>query len=126
MTDPTLEFDGARICRETAVKRVELYDELPSTNDVALELAATRPAADFPLLVLAARQTGGRGRGDHRWWATAGALTFSLVLDTEAWQLVPGRPGVRSRHLRALTDKDLGKGRLASALTSWCPEFRSH
>ena len=91
MTDPLLEIDSARICRETAVRRVELHDELPSTNDLALKLAATAPDADFPLLVLAVRQTGGRGRGDHLWWATDGALTFSLVLDTNALQLAPRR-----------------------------------
>jgi BirA family biotin operon repressor/biotin-[acetyl-CoA-carboxylase] ligase len=35
----------------------------------------------MPLLVLAERQTAGRGRGTHRWWSTPGSLTFSLLLD---------------------------------------------
>lgn len=91
MTDPSPAFDSARICRETVVQRVELHDELPSTNDLALELAGVAPDTDFPLLVLAVRQSGGRGRGDHRWWATGGALTFSLAVDTRAWKLAPRR-----------------------------------
>jgi len=89
MTDPSHEFDCAQVCCQTAVQRVELRDELPSTNDLALELALVAPAAELPLLVLAVRQTAGRGRGDHRWWAAEGALTFSLVLDTDALQLQP-------------------------------------
>lgn len=91
MTASSPDFDSARICRETGVRRVELHDELPSTNDLALELAAGAPAADLPLLVLAVRQTGGRGRGDHRWWSAAGGLTFSVAVDTEALQLAPRR-----------------------------------
>ena len=91
MTGPSLEFDCAQICGQTAVRRVELCDELPSTNDLALELAIAAPATDLPLLVLAVRQTRGRGRGDHRWWSTDGALTFSLILDTESLQLMPRR-----------------------------------
>ncbi|MDP6469305.1 MAG: biotin--[acetyl-CoA-carboxylase] ligase [Pirellulaceae bacterium] len=91
MTDPALEFDCAQICSQTAVRRVELHNELPSTNDLALDLAIAAPATDLPLLVLAVCQTRGRGRGDHCWWSTDGALTFSLILDTEALQLVPRR-----------------------------------
>ena len=73
-------FDVERIRTETFVEQVEFRTEMPSTNDLALELArqdSLRP----PVLVLTERQTQGRGRGEHRWWSTAGALTFSLVLD---------------------------------------------
>lgn len=35
-----------------------------------------------PLLIWALQQTTGRGRGANRWWASEGALTFSLLLDT--------------------------------------------
>jgi len=89
MADSTVEFESARICRETDVQSVELHHQLPSTNDRALELASFAPASDLPLLVLAIQQTGGRGRGDHRWWAGEGALTFSVILDTNALQLLP-------------------------------------
>jgi BirA family transcriptional regulator, biotin operon repressor / biotin---[acetyl-CoA-carboxylase] ligase len=36
---------------------------------------------NFPLLVLADRQTAGRGRGTHRWWTDVGSLAFSLLID---------------------------------------------
>jgi BirA family biotin operon repressor/biotin-[acetyl-CoA-carboxylase] ligase len=41
----------------------------------------------LPLLVLTERQTAGRGRGANRWWASEGALTFSLVLAAPAERL---------------------------------------
>jgi BirA family biotin operon repressor/biotin-[acetyl-CoA-carboxylase] ligase len=42
-------------------------------------------------LVLAESQTDGRGRGANLWWAGRGALTFSLLIETEAVQLPPRR-----------------------------------
>ncbi|MGC4001695.1 MAG: biotin--[acetyl-CoA-carboxylase] ligase [Pirellulales bacterium] len=35
----------------------------------------------MPALIVADRQTAGRGRGEHRWWTGHGALAFSLLLD---------------------------------------------
>ena len=35
-------------------------------------------AAELPLLVVAERQTAGRGHGANRWWTGPGALAFSL------------------------------------------------
>lgn len=78
--------DLERIRAETFVTQIEFHDELPSTNDRALELAEKR-APLAPLLVLTAAQTAGRGRGSNRWWADGGALTFSLLLQAEAPQL---------------------------------------
>lgn len=73
---------------------VERHAELPSTNTRAAELAAQRELA-LPALIIAQRQTAGRGRGANRWWANEGALTFSLLLDAaqdslraEQWPLV--------------------------------------
>lgn len=80
-------FDAERIAEETFVKRVEVHDELPSTNDRAIELALGD--APFPALVIAERQSAGRGRGNNRWWSRAGALTFSLVLDADEMRLPP-------------------------------------
>lgn len=71
---------------ESFVRTVDLHRELPSTNDLALE-RATFSELETPLLVLAERQTAGRGRGDNQWWSAPGALTFSLVLDRQAWDL---------------------------------------
>lgn len=73
-------FDLDRIRAETFVEQVEFRSEMPSTNDLALDLARQENLR-LPLLVLTERQTRGRGRGENRWWSAEGALTFSLVLD---------------------------------------------
>lgn len=83
-------FDLERIRRETFVRQVEYLDEAPSTNTLATSLAESE-RCETPLLVLAARQTAGRGRGANRWWSSEGALTFSLALDASAAQLPPAR-----------------------------------
>ncbi len=72
-------IDPFRIERETFVTQAEIHDELPSTNDRALRLAASATAV--PRLIAALRQTAGRGRGANRWWASDGALLFSLILN---------------------------------------------
>ena len=59
----------------------EFYRELGSTNDHARQRIADRIAT--PALIVAERQTSGRGRGNHRWAADIGALTFSLILDPD-------------------------------------------
>ena len=75
------QFDLGRIDAETFVECIEYIHETESTNDLALQ--RIRDArCPTPLLVLAARQTRGRGRGANAWWSAAGALTFSLVVDT--------------------------------------------
>ena len=78
-------IDSQWILRETFVEHVEYHDELPSTND----LAAQRAAEEAPCtrLIIAGRQTAGRGRGENRWWSGDGALTFSLLFDTAAMGL---------------------------------------
>lgn len=73
------EIDVAAIIRRSFVREVEVFDELPSTQDRARERAADI-SATIPLLVVAGRQTAGRGRGDHRWWSGEGNLAFSLVV----------------------------------------------
>lgn len=75
-----------RICAESFVRRVEYHAALPSTNDRGLELAVQQ-SLETPLLVLAAEQSTGRGRGVNRWWSGLGALTFSLILDAELTRL---------------------------------------
>lgn len=75
-------IDPHRIERETFVAQAEVHAELPSTNDRALRVAAT--SASLPRLIAAVRQTHGRGRGANRWWASEGALTFSLIVDAGA------------------------------------------
>ena len=77
-TNPFPPHAAARLRSETFVRTVEAHHELPSTNDRALRLIKESPA--LPALVLAARQTAGRGRGAHRWTAPPGALTFTLLI----------------------------------------------
>ncbi|MCA9119135.1 MAG: biotin--[acetyl-CoA-carboxylase] ligase [Planctomycetaceae bacterium] len=80
------DFDFPRILGETLVRHVEYRPEVSSTNDLAIELALAN-ADVFPALTITTRQTGGRGRGANRWWATGGALTFSLTIDAAVFQL---------------------------------------
>lgn len=80
-------IDPGRILRETFVRHVDVHRETTSTNDVAVQWAmSSRLAA--PTLVLAERQTAGRGRGAHRWWSGPGALTASLVLEPRKCELL--------------------------------------
>ncbi len=65
--------------RTTFVVRTEHHAELASTNSWALHRVTQSPP-DGPLLILADRQTAGRGRGVNSWWSAPGALTFSIVL----------------------------------------------
>ena len=60
------------------LKHVEWHEELGSTQDRARELvqAGTLPA---PFLIGSDLQTGGRGRGKHRWW-TGKAFVFLAQL----------------------------------------------
>lgn len=72
-----------RLLGETFLRSVEQEPETASTNDRALRLLQDAPPV-LPALVLADRQTAGRGRGANRWWSAEGALTFSVI--------VPGTP----------------------------------
>lgn len=83
-------WDVHRILAETFSAAVEVHETLPSTNDRALQLAAD-PETAVPHLVVADQQTQGRGRGRNIWWSSAGALTFSLLLDLDAGQLPVSR-----------------------------------
>ncbi len=78
---------------------VEYHDALPSTNDRARELAADG-ASD--VVVLADRQTGGRGRRGREWSSPSGGVWMSLVLRPE---LPPARvPLVTLAAAVAVTD----------------------
>jgi BirA family transcriptional regulator, biotin operon repressor / biotin---[acetyl-CoA-carboxylase] ligase len=76
-------LDISRILRETFVIEVERHKELGSSNDRALE-RAKQGASKLPLLVIADRQTAGRGRGGNRWWTGQDSLAFSLLLKSAA------------------------------------------
>jgi len=69
------------------VAAVEHHPTLSSTQDRATAMATACPAERLPLLVIADRQTAGRGRGRNSWWTGEGSLAFSLVCDPAAWGL---------------------------------------
>jgi len=83
-------FDLSQIAATSGIASLEYQAEVSSTNDWALTLSVDDQRA-CPLLVLTAKQTGGRGRGVNRWWSGEGALTFSLVVDAASARLAPDR-----------------------------------
>jgi BirA family biotin operon repressor/biotin-[acetyl-CoA-carboxylase] ligase len=70
----------ARTALGQVVRHFEHHAEIGSTNDRGMELARDI-GVELPALVVAEKQTAGRGRGANRWWSADGALTFSLVVD---------------------------------------------
>jgi BirA family transcriptional regulator, biotin operon repressor / biotin---[acetyl-CoA-carboxylase] ligase len=79
--EPQVNLDC--VGRQTFVAAVEHHHEIGSTNDRA-KIRAAENDCPLPLLVLADRQTAGRGRGGNRWWAGEGSLTFSLVVGPDS------------------------------------------
>lgn len=75
-----------RTIRETFVRTFESHEEIDSTNTRALELSE-RSDVEHPCLIIADRQTAGRGRGANRWWSSSGALTFSLLMKPDTDRL---------------------------------------
>ena len=101
------------------LNRVDHRPTVRSTNDLALE----EPLSEGPgwgWLFVADEQTAGRGRRGNQWWAGAGALTFSLVVDVgkrglsaERWPLLPLATGLAARDAIAAELPD------ASVLVKW-------
>lgn len=87
-------WDAAALSAAQLVNTLEVHEELGSTNDRAKQLAVAE--TPLPALVLADRQTAGRGRGDHRWWAGDGALTFSLLIDPASYGIATEQLGLLS------------------------------
>ena len=86
MCTPKTFRDAEAIRASSFARHIEIFDELGSTNDRAAELCIRRDI-ELPALVVARRQTAGRGRGKHQWWASDGALTFSVLIDPSAFDL---------------------------------------
>jgi len=81
-------FDRDRITSESFIRYVEHHTRLESTNTLAAELHDDLHVRS-PALVLSDEQTAGRGRGRNTWWSSAGALTFTVVLDSRDWGPTP-------------------------------------
>jgi len=83
--------------------RLHFFPKLRSTNDHA---AALRKRGDLfaPAIVLAGRQTAGRGRGANTWFSAAGSLTVTFVLpvdETLAAHHLPLAAGLAARNAAA-------------------------
>jgi BirA family biotin operon repressor/biotin-[acetyl-CoA-carboxylase] ligase len=76
-------FDLARLRAGVKPFRLHFFTTLRSTNDHA---AVLRHRGDLyaPAVVLAARQTAGRGRGTNTWFSAAGSVTVTFVLPGDA------------------------------------------
>lgn len=107
-------WDGltaTEISRRTGVPRVLLFDEVESTQDIALDEGAESAA---PTLVLANRQRAGRGRLGRSWRSDAGqgvwsTLTASADLDAKAADVLTVRIGLfLARELDALARERVG------------------
>src|SRR4051812_46536874 len=59
--------------------RLHWFPRLRSTNDHAAALRKRRQLY-APAIVLAGRQTGGRGRGTNTWWSGEGSVTVTFAL----------------------------------------------
>lgn len=74
-------LDLEAILTQTFLATAEHYLVLGSTNDWA-KMRVGR-GAELPLLIVADRQTAGRGRGLNRWWTGPGGLALSVALAAE-------------------------------------------
>jgi BirA family transcriptional regulator, biotin operon repressor / biotin---[acetyl-CoA-carboxylase] ligase len=92
-----------KILEKTFVADLEHHASIGSTNDRAIECAKS-DVAKLPLLILADRQTAGRGRGPNRWWTGQGSLAFSLLIGPEHCTHHAPRDAVQH------SDRDAGVG----------------
>ncbi|MDR0705156.1 MAG: biotin--[acetyl-CoA-carboxylase] ligase [Planctomycetaceae bacterium] len=69
------------------IRTIEYYDCISSTNDHLKEILKQSVLPKLPYLVVARRQTAGRGRGHKVWWSGEGALAMSLALELETLSL---------------------------------------
>ena len=74
------DFDLERLRKDDCIGEFVFVESTGSTNDLARKLGQ-EPSIQLPALILTANQTAGRGRGDHRWDSSDGALTFSYVIE---------------------------------------------
>lgn len=86
---PLTKSDLNSLLESTFLQSVQHFDETDSTNGQAIKLLTANQAVATPCLVYAESQTAGRGRGANQWWSQLGSLTFSVIVDTQAFGLTP-------------------------------------
>lgn len=64
--------------------QVEYHARLDSTNRHA---SVQGDVYSSPAVVIAQTQTAGKGRGKNQWWSSTGALTFSIVIRPQDWNI---------------------------------------
>ena len=69
-------------------RQIQFWNQVPSTNDLALKAAAL--SANCGLVILADEQTAGRGQHGRRWIAPAGS---SLLISVVLHPVITARPG---------------------------------
>jgi BirA family biotin operon repressor/biotin-[acetyl-CoA-carboxylase] ligase len=118
--------DLDRVRESRLVRGIEFHQEIGSTNDRAAQLAGD-DSIECPYLVIAARQTAGRGRGSNAWWSAPGALAFSLILEPrrigikyERWPLVALASGL------AVCEAVKPFGRFGDAALKWPNDVYVH
>ncbi len=72
-------IDIESLVASSFLAHAEHHEVLDSTQTRARGLAEA--GVKLPALVVADRQTAGRGRGSNRWWTGEGSLAFSLLVD---------------------------------------------
>ena len=102
--------DEATIAARCGVPRVVLFDAVTSTLDIAHPLA--RDGAPEGTLILAERQTAGRGRSGRAWASEEGAGIWSTLVarpaDEAALEVLSLRVGLAAaRALEAFTDDEV-------------------
>jgi BirA family transcriptional regulator, biotin operon repressor / biotin---[acetyl-CoA-carboxylase] ligase len=108
----TLSLEVERVARRSFVRQCRFFEQLDSTSNEARRILEAEPSAPRPLLVIARRQTQGRGRGNHLWWSAEGSLTFTLIVDSPR--------AARQAELRPLLSLVVGKA-VCLALSRWLP-----
>ena len=77
-----MNIDTDRLLAANWIAHAEHHATLDSTQTRARELVqSTGGSPQTPALVVADRQTAGRGRGSNQWWTGDDSLAFSLLID---------------------------------------------
>ncbi|MBP3199568.1 MAG: biotin--[acetyl-CoA-carboxylase] ligase [Butyrivibrio sp.] len=78
-----ISVEGIKACLSKKYDKTDIfvYDSLKSTSDKAKELAMN--GCPHGTVIVAAKQTGGRGRKDHSFFSPEGGLYMSIVLKPE-------------------------------------------